>query len=287
VREKADADEAEAARSRTEEAELRQLQERTAQARARRDAALATTARLEAEAARAAAEADRARHERARQQATRDAEEAERAAARAEAAATRAATESVKPNGMTRSTRGTDAPARPTHDRVTDRREPAQAPSVADAELTPLAMLFREQLGGLVGEASDDHPPAVRDGVARVAPREPGTPSAVTSSTTPRRAHPSPHSPQPAIAARTPVAPSVAGPPSAPPDELPVLTGADLASYRSWLGVSQRALATKLGVEQSSVSRGEGKPTTVLPASLRQALHLAMSEPRPEPAAMP
>ncbi|MBM4367182.1 MAG: helix-turn-helix transcriptional regulator [Deltaproteobacteria bacterium] len=69
-------------------------------------------------------------------------------------------------------------------------------------------------------------------------------------------------------------------PSPAPADVLPPLTGADLARFRAWLAVSQRALATKLGVEQSSISKGEGKPTTVLAPHLRKALHLAMQEPR-------
>ena len=71
-------------------------------------------------------------------------------------------------------------------------------------------------------------------------------------------------------------------PPPDPVDALPPLTGAELTSYRTWLGVSQRALAIKFAVEQSVISKSEGKPTTVLPPQLRKALHQAMGEPRPD-----
>ncbi len=72
-----------------------------------------------------------------------------------------------------------------------------------------------------------------------------------------------------------------AAPDPAPvPDELPLLTGADLASYRAWLGVSQRALATRFGVEQGTISKGESHPRALLGPTLRRALHLAMGQPR-------
>jgi DNA-binding transcriptional regulator YiaG len=59
-----------------------------------------------------------------------------------------------------------------------------------------------------------------------------------------------------------------------------LLTGADLASYRAWLGVSQRALAARFGVEQGTISKGESHPRALLGPTLRRALHLAMGQPR-------
>ncbi len=284
AKEKAAAEAAEAERLRVDDEELRQLHERIAQAQARRDAALATTARIEAEAKRAAAEADRTRREHAKQQAARDAEETERAAAEAETSASRVAAAAKSADlapgvGSTRQIR--EAPAA---DPQASTRAPARASAAAVEELSPLAMLFRDQLGDLIGAPSPDHR-AAAEKEAPLASRERANPSAPTP-----MAAPSPTPPPkarrantPAVVAPTnPVAPTVAPPSSTPIDDLPALTGTDLASFRNWLGVSQRALATKLGVEQSSVSRGEGKPTTVLPASLRQALHKAMGEPRPD-----
>lgn len=292
AKERAAADEAEAARVRADEADLRHLQQRAAQARARRDAALAATARIEAEARRAAEEEARVRRARARQQAARDAEEAERAAAQAEAAATRVATEAMKPTGTPAragSTRGADVSVGPAAARSTGAHEPAQAPGAADDELTPLALLFREQLGELGGMHTKDSAAHHGEGAAAVTPRPradlPTTPAGAPPRPPPAGARPG--APHAGGATAIPVSPASAAPPPAPVDEIPPLTGADLASYRSWLGVSQRALATKLGVEQSSVSRGEGRPTTVLPASLRQALHKAMAEPRADVATPP
>lgn len=68
--------------------------------------------------------------------------------------------------------------------------------------------------------------------------------------------------------------------PAPVPDELPLLTGANLASYRAWLGVSQRALAARFGVEQGTISKGESHPRALLGPTLRRALHLAMGQPR-------
>ena len=83
-----------------------------------------------------------------------------------------------------------------------------------------------------------------------------------------------------------PVAPPPPAPaPSAPTDvmdDVPQHTGADLAAYRAWLGVDQRALAVKFGVGQGTISKGESRPTVVLGPALRKALHEAMSEPGPD-----
>ncbi len=113
------------------------------------------------------------------------------------------------------------------------------------AELTPLAQLFQQRL-------------------TEIMPLKPTPPPT-----------PPPTRPPP-----PPAPPARVLPPVDPVDELPQLTGADLTSYRTWLDVSQRALATKFKVEQSVISKSEGKPTTVLPPQLRKALHEAMSEPR-------
>ncbi len=290
AKERSAAEEAEAARVRAHEADLLHLQQRAAQARARRDAALAATAWIEAEARRAAEEEARVRRARARQQALRDAEEAERAAAQAEAAVPRVAPEAMKPTGTRAragSTRGADVSAGPAAAGSIGAHEPAQAPGAADDALTPLALLFREQLGELGGMPTEDS--AAHHGEAAVTPRQraglPTAPAGAPPRPPPAGARPGAR--HAGGATPSPVPPASAAPPPAPVDEVPPLTGADLASYRSWLGVSQRALATKLGVEQSSVSRGEGRPTTVLPASLRQALHKAMAEPRADVATPP
>lgn len=293
AREKAAAEEAEAARVRADEAELRQLQERAAQARARRDAALAATARIEAESRRAAEQEARVRRARARAQAAREAEEAERAAAQAEAAASRAAKGAGKPPSTPAragSAGGADVPAGPVVDRSHRAHQPVQEPEAPDEELTPLALLFREHLGGLVDGSPKGADAPRREGAAAVTPRSRADLPTVPAGA-PSRPPPPPARSAAFNAARATtraLSPTSAAPPPPPPppvDEPPPLTGADLASYRSWLGVSQRALATKLGVEQSSVCRGEGKPTTVLPASVRLALHKAMAEPRADVAA--
>jgi hypothetical protein len=237
------AEEAEAAAERAANEELRQLQERAANAKARREAALAVTARIEAQTKRAAAEAAR---EQARRQAAKEAEDAERAAAEAEAAARSAATSAAK---------GPPAPpVGPAMARIIERPGPK-----AD-EATPLALLFQERLIEVM-ETPTATLPAPRPSIAPPAAREA-----------------SPALSPPVAVPPTPV--NVPAPPPNPVDDLPALTGADLAAYRAWLGASQRALGAKLAVEQSVISKSEGKPTTVLPPQLRKALHLAMQEPR-------
>jgi DNA-binding XRE family transcriptional regulator len=62
---------------------------------------------------------------------------------------------------------------------------------------------------------------------------------------------------------------------------LPQLTGADLASWRSRLGLTQQAAAERLGVRQGTISKAESGPEIVLGPALRQALLVALSaEPR-------
>jgi len=234
--------------TRADDEELRQLQERAAKAKARRDAALAETARIEAEAKHVAAVAARAAHEEAKRRAAKEAQDAERAAATAEAA-TKAAAASVARAPASTSPAPDNVPKpRPAESRV-------EPPPSAVPELTPLAALFQERLAEVM--ATPDVPPS--------SPHRPvADPAPAPVAPAPRRA----------------VAPAPPVPPPSPADELPPLTGADLTSYRNWLAVSQRALAAKLGVEQSSISKGEGKPTTLLAPHLRKALHLAMQEPR-------
>lgn len=245
-------EEAEEAAARAADEELRQLHERAANAKARRDAALAATARIEAEAKRAVAEAAR---EQARRRAAKEAEDAERSAAEAEAGARGASTSSAK--------RPAGTPAGPVVARVVERPTPR-----AD-EPTPLALLFQERLTEVMATPTETLP-AARSSSA------PPTPRGASAAAAPA---PSRLVAAPAMPARAP-APA----PPDPVDDLPALTGADLASYRTWLGASQRALAAKLAVEQSVISKSEGKPTTGLPPQLRKALHLAMQEPRDQAA---
>ncbi len=245
-------EEAEAAAERAADEELRQFRERAASANARRDAALAAKARIEAEAKRAVADAAR---EQARRRAAKEAEDAERSAAEAEAGARGASTSAAK--------RPAGTPAGPVVTRVVD------CPTPRADEPTPLALLFQERLTEVMATPTETLP----------APRSSIAPPSARGATAAAAPVPSRPVAAPPIPARAP-APT----PPDPVDELPALTGADLASYRMWLGASQRALAAKLAVEQSVISKSEGKPTTVLPPQLRKALHLAMQEPRDQAA---
>ena len=245
---------------RADQEELRQLQERAAKATARRDAALATTARIETEAKRAAAESERARRQQAKRKAAQEVEDSERAAAEAETATRAAAATAAKAKGPAGPA---SAPARPVANRSAAGLR-AVPPTAPVAELTPLGMLFQEQLADIAGPRPVATPP-----VASPPPRKADATTA-----------------QPRLARATPAAASKAIKPNLPPappdpvEDLPSHTGADLTSFRNWLAVSQRALAAKLRVEQSTISKGEGRPTSVLPPQLRKALHQAMREPR-------
>ena len=229
---------AEAIQDREDQEDLRQLHERAAKARARRDAALAATARIEAAAKQAAAEAERARRDEARRRAARQAAEEERAAAEAETAARNAATTAAKAKGPSGPVVA-PTPIRPRANPPAERRTVAVVAAPV-AERTPLGIVHPGQSTGVAGA-------------------QPTTP--------------------------TPADPSA--PPPEPDAALPPLTGADLTSFRTWLAVSQRALAASLGVEQSTISKGEARPTTVLPPQLRKALHQAMGEPRDAAKAAP
>jgi hypothetical protein len=112
----------------------------------------------------------------------------------------------------------------------------------------------------------------------------------VPAPTAPRPAPPVERLPRPDVVARLPVvAPRVARP--EPPAEKPFapvtlvkepervhqvedasLTGADLAGWRSRLGLTQQAAADRLGVRQGTVSKAEGKPRAALGPALRDAL---------------
>lgn len=237
--------------------ELRELRDRARKARLRQAAAEAETARLAEE--RAAAERERARMEqeraRRRDQARRDAQEQERIAAAAEAKAKAAQERSVaaSPAQTLQAPRSTLPQVRPDGGSVRGAPRPdhTAVKATASADSTPLSRVFEEAL-------SRDVPRTVRPTSDRAAgtPAPPRTPAAVLGA-----------------------APSAATQAS-PVDELPPLTGADLMKFREWLGVSQRALAAKFGVEQGTVSKGEGKPAAVLGPALRAALHKAMGEPR-------
>jgi len=123
-------------------------------------------------------------------------------------------------------------------------------------------------------------PPAVGK-AARPAP-PPAPPIAATPASPMRsNARPSPSSetgrstpsgrPIPMLASSQPLPPPP--PPVAPaPPEPPPFTGADLAAYRTSLGLSQGALAGRLGTTQGTVSKAEGNPTALLGPTLRRAM---------------
>jgi len=56
------------------------------------------------------------------------------------------------------------------------------------------------------------------------------------------------------------------------------LTGADLAAWRSGLGLTQQAAADRLGVRQGTVSKAESRRDGALGAALREALAGALAE---------
>lgn len=248
--ERAAAEEAEAEAKRRDDEELRQLRQRAQNAEARVRAAQAETARLKAVQQQAAVAQERERRQREKERAARDARAQEQAAAGAEAAARAAAQVVIEVAAMPAPV--ISMPQDPRQASVATESGPATAP----VELTTIARLFQERLA---------EPALTPTAAAIAAPNLSGT---VTQP--PRKS-----------AAKASVVPPKA-PAADPIDDLPPLTGADLASYRTWLGASQRALAAKLAVEQSVICKGEGKPTTVLPPQLRKALHQAMGEPRPD-----
>ena len=247
------ADRAAADRRRADDDELHQLAERARKAEARQKAAEAATARILAEQRRGAEQLETERRRVAKERAEKELHEKERAAAEAEARTKAASQAALKAAAAVAS-----APA--------ERATTSASSRTAAADLTPLARMFRE---GLI-EAAPEPAPRIR------APAS----SSTTGATTPKAPAMKPSY----TAAPAPVKPTAAPAPPAPvvdPDaDLPPLTGADLTSFRTWLGASQRALAAKLAVEQSTISKGEGRPTTVLPPQLRRALHRAMGEPR-------
>ena len=53
---------------------------------------------------------------------------------------------------------------------------------------------------------------------------------------------------------------------------LPPLTGADLTSWRSHLGLTQQVAAERLGVRQGTISKAEHQPNALLGPALRRAL---------------
>lgn len=251
---------------RADDEELRQLTERARKAEARLAAAEAATARILADQRRAAEAHDQERRRVANERAEKEMLDKERAALAAEVraqaaakAASAAATTSVaRVTTVVSIPEGADA-GRPTSPGMNVERTRTTGTSQgAVPEMTPLARMFQERMAE----------PALE-----VAPR--------ARATTPQA---------PATKASPPAMPTVAPPPTLtidPDADLPQLTGSDLTSFRNWLAVSQRALAAKLGVEQSTISKGEGRPTTVLPPQLRKALHQAMGEPRADAGGAP
>ncbi len=76
--------------------------------------------------------------------------------------------------------------------------------------------------------------------------------------------------------AQAAIVPSPTPSPAAAVDGLPALTGHDLAAFRARLGLTQRQLGARLGIEQGGISKGETGGSAVLWPTLRRALHRAM-----------
>lgn len=250
------AEQAAAEQNRRDEEELRELRERARRAETRVKAAQAETARLKAMQQQTAVEQERERRQRAKERAEKEAKAQEQAAAEAEAVASAAAKQVVPGVPAT--------PSRPATPVAKGQRRgagPAEpGPNTVPPDLTPIARLFQERLADVVPDA-----PA----------RAPAAPRVAASA-----------APTPKPATKAPLLPP-ATPAVDPHADLPLLIGSDLTSFRNWLAMSQRALAAKLAVEQSTISKSEGRPTTILPPQLRKALHQAMGEPRPDAGGAP
>jgi hypothetical protein len=250
------AEQAAAEQYRRDEEELREFRERARKAEARVKAAQAETARLKAMQQQGAVEQERERRQRARERAEKEAKAQEQAAAEAEATARNTAAQ-VPPVVAATPSR----PATPVAQGQRRGSGPAEpGPNTVPPDLTPIARLFQGRLADVVPDA-----PARAPAAPRVAASAAPTPKPATKA--------------PLLPPATPAVDRYA--------DLPLLTGSDLTSFRNWLGVSQRALASKFTVEQSVISKSEGKPTTVLPPQLRKALHQAMGEPRPDAGGAP
>jgi hypothetical protein len=258
------ANRAAAERRRADDEELHQLTERARKAEARLAAAEAATARILANQRRAAEAQDQERRRVAKERAEKEMLDKERAAVaaevRAQAAAKAASAAATTPVARVTTVvsipEGADA-GRPTSSGVNAERTRTTGTSQAAVrEMTPLPRMFQERLA--------EPAPEVASRARATTPQAPAT-----------KASPPPTQAPAKLTAAPPSTPTID-----PDADLPQLTGADLTSFRNWLAVSQRALAAKLGVEQSTISKGEGRPTTVLPPQLRKALHQAMGEPR-------
>lgn len=258
------ANRAAAERRRADDEELHQLTERARKAEA-------ATARILADQRRAAEAQDQERRRVAKERAEKEMLDKERAAVAAEVraqaaakAASAAATTSVaRVTTVVSSPEGADAGRRTSPGMNVERTRTTGTSQAAVPEMTPLARMFQERLA--------EPAPEVASRARAMAPQAPAT-----------KASQPPTQARAKLTAAPPPTPTID-----PDDDLPQLTGADLTSYRTWLGVSQRALASKLTVEQSVISKSEGKPSTVLPPQLRKALHHAMGEPRPDAGGAP
>ena len=265
------ANRAAAERRRADDEELHQLTERARKAEARLAAAEAATARTLADQRRAADAQDQERRRVAKERAEKEMLDKERAAVAAEVraqaaakAASAAATTSVaRVTTVVSSPEGADAGRRTSPGMNVERTRTTGTSQAAVPEMTPLARMFHERLA--------EPAPEVAPRARATTPQAPATKASPPAMQAPAK-----------LTAASPPAPVVD-----PYADLPLLTGADLTSFRNWLAVSQRALAAKLGVEQSTISKGEGRPTTVLPPQLRKALHQAMGEPRADAGGAP
>lgn len=258
------ANRAEAERRRADDEELHHLTERARKAEARLAAAEAATARILADQRRAAEAQDQERRRVAKERAEKEMLDKERAAVAAEVraqaaakAASAAATTSVaRVTTVVSIPDGANAGRRTSPGMNVERTRTTGTSQAAVPEMTPLARMFQERLA--------EPAPEVAQGARGTTTQAPAT-----------KASPPPTRAPAKLTAAPPPTPTID-----PDADLPQLTGSDLTSFRKWLGVSQRALASKFTVEQSVISKSEGKPTTVLPPQLRKALNQAMGEPR-------
>lgn len=155
---------------------------------------------------------------------------------------------------------------RPTPTTPAPSRQPR--PELATSVMLNPPSTLRPFTPAAVAKAARPAPPSAQPIPAASAPamRSMARPSPTTA----RRPTPS-HLPIPTLAASQPLPPPP--PPIAPaPLEPPPFTGADLAAYRASLGLSQGALAERLGTTQGTVSKAEGNPTALLGPKLRRAM---------------
>lgn len=164
-------------------------------------------------------------------------------------------------------TPATGATARPTPKTTAPTKQPR--PGLDTSIILNPPPMLRPFMPPAVAKAARPAPPSARPipAAPAVATRSVVRPSPTSDA---RRRTPS-LLPIPILAASQPLPPPP--PPIAPaPPEPPPFTGADLAGYRTSLGLSQGVLAARLGTTQGTVSKAEGNPTALLGPTLRRAM---------------